>query len=97
MTSASHELRAPEGATPLGNHTKIVLLPSTKLRTGSAHREAVFQRALAYVEAVDADLTSGRRHYRNRAGVLLNSLDQVVQAILDNDLAITESTFELAA
>lgn len=72
------------------NHTKIVLLPSTKLRTGSAHREAVFQCALAYVEAVDADLTTGRRHYRNRAGKLLSSLDQVVSAILSDELLVNE-------
>lgn len=64
------------------NHTKIVLL--------SAHREAVFQRALAYVEAVDADLTSGRRHYRNRAGKLLSSLDEVIHAILNDELSVNE-------
>lgn len=66
------------------NHTKIVLL--------SAHREAVFQRALAYVEAVDADLTTGRRYYRTKAGTLLTTLDEVVRAILTDDLTIGESS-----
>lgn len=66
------------------NHTKIVLL--------SAHREAVFQRALAYVEAVDTDLTSGRRYYRTKAGMLLTTLDEVVRAILADDLVIGEAS-----
>lgn len=76
------------------NQTKLVILPSTRpfdelrtaLRTGSAHREAVFTRALAFVDDVDAGLTRGTRHYRNRAGTLLTKLDEVVRAILADDL-----------
>lgn len=42
--------------------------------------------AFAVVQRIDADLTSGRRHYRDRAGRLLTTLEQVVRAILADDL-----------
>lgn len=48
--------------------------------------EQTFPIALALVECIDADLTHGIRHYRDRAGRLLTTLDQVVRAILENNL-----------
>lgn len=47
--------------------------------------------ALRFVERVDSDLTRGVRHYRNKAGVLLTTLDEVVRAVLDDELAINET------
>lgn len=52
----------------------------------SIHRRASYAASLLLVADIDADLASGRRHYRNRAGGLLTSLDQVVRAILADDL-----------
>jgi hypothetical protein len=64
--------------------TKIVLL--------SARREAVYQCALLAVEVINADLTSGRRYYRTRAGGLLTTLDEVVRAILADDLVVGQAS-----
>lgn len=52
----------------------------------SIHKEEVFTRALHAVEAIDADLASGRHHYRNRDGRLLTRLDEVVRALIDGEL-----------
>jgi len=38
----------------------------------------------------DSDLRRGVRHYRNKAGVLLTTLDEVVRAILDNQLMLED-------
>lgn len=51
-----------------------------------SEREATYQAALKLVARIDDDLTKGIRHYRNRAGVLLTTLDEVVRAILEDDL-----------
>lgn len=51
-----------------------------------SEREATYQAALKLVARIDEDLTKGIRHYRNTAGVLLTTLDEVVRAILDDDL-----------
>jgi hypothetical protein len=56
----------------------------------AAEREATYQAALKLVARIDEDLTRGIRHYRNKAGVLLTTLDEVVRAILDNDLLVPE-------
>ncbi len=55
-----------------------------------AEREATYQAALKLVARIDEDLTRGIRHYRNKAGILLTTLDEVVRAILDNDLLMPE-------
>ena len=55
-----------------------------------AEREATYQAALKLVARIDEDLTRGIRHYRNRAGLLLTTLDEVVRAILDNELLLPE-------
>lgn len=52
------------------------------LRYDAAHR---------LVEIVDDHLTRNTCHYRNKAGELLLTLDEVVNAILTNDLAEPEA------
>lgn len=44
--------------------------------------------AMEVVLRIDAHLQNGTQHYRTKAGQLLTTLDQVVAAILANDLAI---------
>jgi hypothetical protein len=57
-----------------------------------SEREATYYAALKLVARIDEDLTRGIRHYRNRAGVLLTTLDEVVRAILNDDLLLPEET-----
>ena len=52
-------------------------------------QEATYYAALELVARIDEDLTQGIRHYRNKAGLLLTALDEVVQAILDDNLLIS--------
>jgi hypothetical protein len=57
-----------------------------------SEREAVYYAALKLVAGIDEDLTRGIRHYRNKAGMLLTTLDEVVRAILNDDLLLPEET-----
>lgn len=50
--------------------------------------EATYQAALKLVARIDEELTRGVTHYRNKAGVLLTHLDEVVRAILSDDLQL---------
>lgn len=63
----------------------------------SIHRRASYAVSLLLVADIDEDLTSGRHHYRNRAGGLLLALDQVVNAILADDLLTVGAEPELLA
>lgn len=45
-----------------------------------------FTRLTRLIAALDADLVSGRRYFRTRAGRLLTRLDEVVRAILEGEL-----------
>lgn len=56
-----------------------------------------YAAALCLVADIDEDLTRGTRHYRTRAGALLTTLDQVVQAILTDDLMTEDEPVLLAA
>lgn len=51
-------------------------------------REAAYRAALTLVGKIDDDLDRGTGHYRNRAGVLLETLPEVVNAILADNLAV---------
>lgn len=51
-------------------------------------RQAGYYTALELVAMIDENLTRDIYHYRNRAGVLLETLDQVVHAILNDDLLL---------
>lgn len=55
-------------------------------------REATYQAALALVVKIDDDLWHRRRHYRTRQYALLTRLDDVVRAILDDNLLEGEVT-----
>lgn len=59
-------------------------------RRKKVEREAAYQAALKLVARIDEELRQGIRHYRNRAGELLTTLDEVVRAILGNDLLMPE-------
>lgn len=49
-------------------------------------KNATYKSACILAHEITLNLTTGRRHYRTKAGQLLPSLDSVVRAILDNDL-----------
>ncbi len=57
-----------------------------------AEQEATYQLSLALVAAIDNNLSSAACHYRSRCGILLRTLDEVVRAILADDLTIGEPT-----
>jgi hypothetical protein len=56
--------------------------------------DAAYYAALKLVARIDEDLTKGIRHYRNKAGELLLTLDQVVNAILEDNLMVPEAQEE---
>ncbi len=58
--------------------------------SSATEQEETYYAALKLVAQIDEDLTRGVRHYRNKAGLLLTTLDEVVQAILDDDLLLEE-------
>ena len=49
-------------------------------------KQKTYRLALLIVAQIDAHLSHGTRHYRNKAGELLATLEQVIRAILENDL-----------
>ena len=55
-----------------------------------SEQEATYYAALELVARIDEDLTRGVRHYRNKAGVLLTTLDEVVSAILNDNLLVSQ-------
>ena len=59
-----------------------------------AEGDAAYYAALKLVDRIDEDLTTGMRHYRNKAGRLLTTLDEVVHAILADDLLLPEERKE---
>lgn len=65
--------------------------PELVKRSADSEQEAAYYAALELVARIDEELTRGIRHYRNKAGVLLTSLDQVVHAILHDDLQTPET------
>ncbi len=50
------------------------------------HATLYYRIALCGVREIDEHLEKGDRHYRNRAGVLLTTLDEVVRGMLEDDL-----------
>jgi hypothetical protein len=53
--------------------------------------DARYAAALRLVQAIDRDLQMGTRHYYDASGKLLVSLDEVVQAILNDTLVVDKS------
>lgn len=60
-------------------------------------REAAYNAALNLVKRIDDDLDRDTRHYRNNAGVLLTRLNEVVTAILADDLMTDTPEMRIAA
>ncbi len=58
-----------------------------------SEQEATYYAALELVQRIDDDLSRGIRHYRNKAGILLNTLDEVINAILGDDLLMAETHY----
>ena len=52
----------------------------------AGQRNAHFKCACLLAHQINTDLESGRVHYRNRAGELLETLDEVVRAIVSDEL-----------
>lgn len=57
-------------------------------RRNPAH--IAYYAALELVTGIEQDLTSGRRHYRAKSGELLTTLEEVVAAIINRQLAGVE-------
>lgn len=53
-------------------------------------QEATYRAALELIARIDEDLTRGVRHYRTKAGLLLTTLDEVIRAILRDDLLMPD-------
>lgn len=49
----------------------------------------VYLTAFELVTKIDEDLRRGLRHYRDKAGRLLTELDEVIRAILDDQVELT--------
>ena len=58
--------------------------------------EVVYPAALALVTVIDANLKFNTQHYRTRSGRLLRTLDQVVNAILADDLVVGDDALDPA-
>jgi hypothetical protein len=76
-------------------HTKIRstngrVYPELMMAPTANERESTYYAALELVAQIDEALTKGTRHYRNKAGDLLTTLDEVVRAILANELLLPE-------
>lgn len=72
--------------TQRSKNSRVELVKSSK----TSEQEATYHAALELVARIDEDLTRGIRHYRTRAGVLLTTLDEVVRAILDDNLMLED-------
>ncbi|GEM_PF-3297110 len=59
-----------------------------------AEQEATYYAALELVKLIDENLKRKVRHYRNNAGELLTTLDEVICAILNDDLLLTTEKTE---
>jgi len=63
----------------------------------AGEKEASYNAALNLVAQIDEDLTRGTRHYRTKNGELLTTLDQVVNAILADNLLLPQVQEETEA
>lgn len=62
-------------------------IPNYKVVIYSIHKEAVYRRALAFVDTVEPTACGGLATvYRNRAGDKLTTLNEVVEAAKDGNL-----------
>lgn len=85
--------------TRANNQTKIRssngrVYPELVKATVANEKEATYYAALQLVAEIDEALTRGTHHYRNKAGELLTTLDEVIHAILANDLLLPKAEEE---
>lgn len=67
---------------PRPNTFKPTLVPRPE------EQEAAYEASLELVRLIDQHLAAGTQHYRTKSGTLLRTLDQVVNAILDDNLLL---------
>ncbi len=68
---------------PRPNTFKPVLVPRTP-----QPQQTAYEAALELVQLIDMHLSNGTQHYRTKSGTLLRTLDQVVNAILSDNLRV---------
>ncbi len=73
---------------PRPNTFKPVLVPRSPRQQAEA-----YEAALELVQLIDEHLTNGTQHYRTKSGKLLRTLDQVVNAILADNLRIESQEY----
>ena len=56
----------------------------------NSDQDATYAAALELVARIDDELTRGIRHYRTKTGQLLTTLDEVINAILTDNLMLPE-------
>ena len=56
----------------------------------TSEQDAAYYAALELVARIDDELTRGIRHYRTKSGKLLTTLDEVVNAMLSDNLVLPE-------
>lgn len=66
-------------------------------RQYSDEADARYAAALKLVQAIDHNLQKGTRHYYNTQGRLLNTLDEVIHALLADGLALDKPDGHLQA
>ena len=77
------------------NHNQQQPTPRLVKSSKSNEQEATYYAALELVARIDEDITRGIRHYRTNAGVLLTTLDEVIRAILDDNLLMPEEQSDM--
>ena len=70
------------GKTSVNGFTPILI------KSKPTDQAARYQAALDLVALIDENLSTGRQHYRTKSGQLLRTLDEVVRAILADNLVI---------
>ena len=76
----SHLQLVKQNGKPRSSTFKPVLVPRPE------EQAAAYEAALELVAQIDDHLVNGTKHYRTASGELLRTLDQVVNAILDDTL-----------
>lgn len=77
-----------------GRNDKARTYPELVMTSKVSEQDVAYYAALELVAYIDEALAKGTRHYRNKAGELLTTLDEVVHAILNNNLQLPESQEE---
>ncbi len=65
-----------------------------KIVSRRSEAELAYEAALNLVAQIEEHLTYGTRHYRTKDGTLLHTLDQVVLAILTDNLWLHEADLD---